>query len=97
MDSVQLDNIPHQIVKNYAATDWRRYAARISDRVDLVADVSLNTAQGVDHAISVLTESFQVADQSCIPRCRIQFGMFDLTPEILALIGERRAAIRRWQ
>ena len=97
MDSVQLDNIPHQIVKDYAAADWRRYAALISDRVDLTADVSLDTVQEVDHAISALTESIQIADQSCILRRRIQFGMFGLTSEILALIGGRRAVSRRWQ
>ena len=37
VEGVQLDSIPHQIFKDYAAADWYRYASLISDRVELLA------------------------------------------------------------
>ena len=55
------------------------------------------SSESIDEMVDLRTEAIQEADRSCIPRRRRQFRIFGLTPEVMALIGERRAAIRRWQ
>ena len=57
----------------------------------------INSVESVDPAVALLTDAVDAADQACIPRVRRQFDSLRLTPEVLALIGERNAASRRWQ
>ena len=58
---------------------------------------NVQSAQEVDDTLTALTTAIQEADRVCIPRRRKQFGIFGLTPEILSMIGPRRAATRGWQ
>ena len=51
----------------------------------------------MERVIAVLTDGIQAAYRACIPHKRRQFGTLGLSDEILTLIDERRAAIRRWQ
>ena len=82
-------DIPHQVVKDFASADWRRFSTSIAARwagMDVVG--SMVSAESIDKMVDLLTEAIQEADRSCIPRMRRQFGIFGLTPEVMALIGE---------
>ena len=97
LDRVDLAVIPHQVTKDYASADWRGFASMIGDSLAGIDLRSIDSEAEAERVIAVLTDGIQAADRACIPRKRRQFSTFGLSDEMLALIGERRAAIRRWQ
>lgn len=68
MSSVQLADIPHLVVKDYALADWRRYARLIENRVVGIDIDDINSAEDGDDTIDLLTDVMGEADRVCIPR-----------------------------
>lgn len=85
------------LVKDFPNADWRRFSDHIDVTMSRMTHEPLNTDDQIDAAVADLVNVVQEADRLHIPTKPRRDQELRLSPDTLAMIGERRAKIRLWQ
>lgn len=85
-------------VKDYSKANWAKFRDSVNTGVQLIPLRDENvTSDEIDEAIERFTEYILKADYEAIPRKAVTIGEHRLTNEVKALIGLRKARIRRFR
>lgn len=94
----QINRVPSNSMRNYAAANWEMYKSMIDDNIDLrAASNEINSIESVNTAITNLFTIIKRAEERAVPLVSRKSEQIKLSPEILTLISTRNCIRRQWQ
>lgn len=96
-DSAASCVVTERSIPDLSRANWSRFGNYISQKLNSSPSNPLLTTSQIDDAVNLLETVIKEADTHAIPRKTVRPNRTTLSPEIVCLIGRRRAANRRWK
>lgn len=94
--SFRRESVAPKLVKDYLNANWIGFALHLSNNIVDLESIHLDSRNGIDEAIQRFSDLVSAADEIFIPATVCNFDPKRLPPDIVALIGLRRAKKRLW-